>query len=145
MAVTLCIPPRAGELCAPVRFLLRADSVVMELTARHRITGVEWDVTEQALAMAVEITDPETARPVDVRIDVVATGAPCPDPRTQKIGTIVRDGQEHDVVGTLSRRRRRRKLKPCMIGEALSTKKRTAAIVGVYNTRQGRRLDGETS
>ena len=43
MAVTLCIPPRAGELCAPVRFLLRADSVVMELTARHRITGVEWD------------------------------------------------------------------------------------------------------
>jgi hypothetical protein len=100
MAVTLCIPPRAGELCAPVRFLLRADSVVMELTARHRITGVEWDVTEQALAMAVEITDPETARPVDVRIDVVATDAPCPDPRTQRIGTIVRDGQDYDVVGT---------------------------------------------
>jgi hypothetical protein len=100
MAVTLCIPPRAGELCAPVRFLLRADSVVMELTARHRITGVEWDVTEQALAMAVEITDPETARPVDVRIDVVATGAPYPDPRTQKIGTIVRDGHGYDVVGS---------------------------------------------
>jgi hypothetical protein len=100
MAVTLCIPPRAGELCAPVRFLLRADSVVMELTARHRITGVEWDVTEQALAMAVEITDPETARPVDVRIDVVATDAPRPDPRTQRIGTIVRDGQDYDVVGT---------------------------------------------
>ena len=23
MAVTLCVPPRAGELCAPIRFLLR--------------------------------------------------------------------------------------------------------------------------
>ena len=100
MAVTLCIPPRAGELCAPVRFLLRTDSVVMELTARHRITGVEWDSAERAVAMTVEITDPETARPVDVRIDVVAGGTACPDPRTQQIGTIVRDGQDYDVVGT---------------------------------------------
>ena len=100
MAVTLCIPPRAGELCAPVRFLLRADSVVMELTARHRITGVEWDSGERAVAMTVEITDPETARPVDVRIDVVAVGAPRHDPRTQQIGTIVRDDRDYDVVGT---------------------------------------------
>ena len=71
MAVTLCVPPRPGELCAPVRFLVRQDSLVMELTARHRITGVEWDEREQAVAMVVEITDPQTARPVDVRIDVV--------------------------------------------------------------------------
>jgi len=100
MAVTLCIPPGAGELCAPVRFLLRADSVVMELTARHRITGVEWDSGECAVAMTVDITDPETARPVDVRIDVVAVGTPRPDPRTQQIGTIVRGGRDYDVVGT---------------------------------------------
>jgi hypothetical protein len=100
MAVTLCIPPRAGELCAPVRFLLRADSMVMELTARHRITGVEWDGIEQAVAMIVEITDPETARPVDVRIDVVAAGSQSQDPRSQKIGSIERDGQNYDVVGT---------------------------------------------
>jgi hypothetical protein len=100
MAVTLCIPPRAGELCAPVRFLLRTDSVVMELTARHRITGVEWDDAEHAVAMTVEITDPETARPVDVRIDVVAAGERHPESRTQMIGTIARDGQSFDVVGT---------------------------------------------
>jgi hypothetical protein len=100
MAVTLCIPPRSGELCAPVRFLVRADSLVMELTARHRITSVEWDAGEQAVAMVVEITDPETARPVDVRIDVVAAGTPAPDIRTQKIGTVVRDGSHYDVLGT---------------------------------------------
>ncbi len=100
MAVTLCVPPRAGELCAPVRFLLRRDSVVMELTARHRITGVEWDQAERAVAMTVEITDPQTARPVDVRIDVVPAGAEHTDARTRKIGTIARDGRHHDVVGT---------------------------------------------
>jgi hypothetical protein len=100
MAVTLCIPPRVGELCAPVRFLLRTDSVVMELTARHRITGVEWDSAERAVVMTVEITDPETARPVDVRIDVVARGTPCAEPRTQQIGTILRDGEDYDVMGT---------------------------------------------
>ncbi len=100
MAVTLCVPPRAGELCAPVRFLLRQDSVVMELTARHRITGVEWDERERAVAMAVEITDPHTARPVDVRIDVVDAGAAPAETRTKKVGTIARDGRSYDVMGT---------------------------------------------
>lgn len=100
MAVTLCVPPRPGELCQPVRFLLRQDSVVMELTARHRITSVEWDDSERALAMVVEITDPQTARPVDVRIDIVDPGAPNTDTRARKLGQIIRDGTEHDVVGT---------------------------------------------
>lgn len=100
MAVTLCVPPRDGELCAPVRFLVRSDSVVLELTARHRITSVEWDERERAVAMVVEITDPQTARPVDVRIDVVATGAGAGGPRSTTIGTITRDGIRYDVVGT---------------------------------------------
>jgi hypothetical protein len=103
ISVTLCVPPRAGELCAPVRFLVRQDSLVMELTARHRITSVEWDERERAVAMVVEITDPQTARPVDVRIDVLdagAAGAPPFDPRTRTIGTIMRDGRNYDVLGT---------------------------------------------
>jgi hypothetical protein len=100
MAVTLCVPPRAGELCAPIRFLVRQDSVVMELTARHRITSVEWDARECAVAMVVEITDPQTARPVDVRIDVVNPGTAQADPRTRTIGSVVRDGREYEVVGT---------------------------------------------
>lgn len=104
MAVSLCVPPRAGELCAPVRFLVRQDSVVMELTARHRITSVEWDEDEQAVAMVVEITDPQTARPVDVRIDVfekdpeAAAGRPAAP--TTIIGTITRDGRRYEVRGT---------------------------------------------
>ena len=100
MVVTLCVPLRAGELCAPVRFLVRRDSVVMELTARHRITGVEWDDSERAVAMVVEITDPETARPIDVRIDVAEAGAKRVEARARTIGTITRDGREYDVVGT---------------------------------------------
>jgi hypothetical protein len=100
MAVTLCVPPRAGELCAPVRFLVRQDSVVMELTARHRITSVEWDAGEAAVAMIVEITDPQTARPVDVRIDVIEAGSGHLETRAKTIGTIERDGRHYDVVGT---------------------------------------------
>lgn len=102
MAVSLCVPPRAGELCAPVRFLLRQDSVVMELTARHRITSVEWDDDEHAVAMVVEITDPQTARPVDVRIDVVESGSTAENTDThgKTIGTITRDGRQYDVRGT---------------------------------------------
>jgi hypothetical protein len=104
MVVTLCVPPRAGELCAPVRFLVRQDSVVMELTARHRIISVEWDEGERAVAMVVEITDPQTARPVDVRIDVVqrgsAAGADRENARTTMIGTVIRDGRQCDVLGT---------------------------------------------
>jgi len=71
MAVPLCAAPRAGELCAPVRFLLRGDSL-MELTAR----------------------------PVDVRIDVLPAGAEHADARTRKIGTSARHGRHYDVVGT---------------------------------------------
>jgi hypothetical protein len=100
VAVTLCVPPRPGELCAPVRFLVRQDSVVMELTARHRITSVEWDDRERAVAMTVEITDPQTARPVDVRIDVVDAGTSPVDVRTTMIGTVVRDGRQCEVLGT---------------------------------------------
>ena len=100
MAVTLCVPPRAGELCAPIRFLVRQDSVVMELTARHRITSVVWDERERAVAMVVEITDPETARPIDVRIDVVEAGAAHAEAPATTIGAIDRDGRKYDVVGT---------------------------------------------
>lgn len=102
MAVSLCVPPRPGELCAPVRFLVRRDSVVMELTARHRITSVEWDEDEHAVAMVVEITDPQTARPVDVRIDVVAEAAATGHgaaPATT-IGIITRGGRRYEVRGT---------------------------------------------
>ncbi len=100
MAVTLCVPPRAGELCAPVRFLVREDSVVMELTARHRITSVEWDEGEHAVAILVEITDPQTARPIDVRIDVVEAGTAPGRARSRTIGTITRDRRQYHVVGT---------------------------------------------
>ena len=49
--------------------------------------------------MIVEITDPHTARPVDVRIDVVEAGTDHPDARTKMIGTVTRDGRQYDVLG----------------------------------------------
>ncbi len=102
-AVTTCIPPRAGELCAPIRFLLRHDSTVLELTSRHRITDIAWDTDESAVSMVVEITDPATSRPVDVRFDVVATGTTASEPisaRTTLIGHVDRKSGRAAVYGT---------------------------------------------
>ena len=102
MAVTLCVPPRAGEPCAPVRFLVRQDWVVMELTARHRITGVEWDEGQRAVAMLVDITDPQTARPwtcASTHWQSRPPGRRRAMPRTTR-STITRDGRHYEVVGT---------------------------------------------
>jgi len=100
-AVTTCIPPRSGELCAPVRFLLRQDSTVLELTSRHRITDVEWDATERAVAMVVEITDPATSRPVDVRFDIVDTTAREPiSTRSTMIANVDREAGRATLYGT---------------------------------------------
>jgi hypothetical protein len=100
MAITLCVPPRAGELCAPIRFLLRGDSTVVELTSRHRITEIDWDAGEHAVAVVIEITDPQTSRPVDVRFDVVAADAQPGPPRGRHLGSLSRDGETVDVYGT---------------------------------------------
>jgi hypothetical protein len=99
VAITLCVPPRAGELCAPIRFLLRQDSTVIELTSRHRVTEVDWDPAEHAVAIIVEITDPATSRPVDVRFDVVAVGSVVAA-RSRRIGELDRDGTRVEVYGT---------------------------------------------
>jgi len=77
MAVTLCVPPRAGELCAPIRFLLRGDSTVVELTSRHRVTEIGWDETEHAVAEGAQAT-----------------------PRSRHLGSLTRDGETVDVYGT---------------------------------------------
>jgi len=102
-AVTTCIPPRSGELCAPIRFLLRQDSTVLELTSRHRITDIEWDAAQGAVAMVVEITDPATARPVDVRFDIVGAGTAAEEPistRSTLIGHVDRQTGPAAVYGT---------------------------------------------
>jgi hypothetical protein len=100
VAITLCVPPRAGELCAPIRFLLRRDSTVLELTSRHRIIAVDWDAGERAVAVVVEITDPATSRPVDVRFDVLAAHDETGPPRSRYLGSVSRDGQDVMVYGT---------------------------------------------
>ena len=103
MAITLCVPPRAGELCAPIRFLLRRDSTVIELTSRHRVTEVDWDPVEQAVAMVVEITDPATSRPVDVRFDIISPATESAwdiSTRSRLVGHVDRGGEPVDVYGT---------------------------------------------
>jgi hypothetical protein len=82
-----------------MRFLLRDDSTVVELTSRHRITEIGWDAGEHAVVVVVEITDPQTSRPVDVRFDITADGAEGPS-RSRHLGSLSRDGTTIDVYGT---------------------------------------------
>jgi hypothetical protein len=100
MSVTLCVPPRPGELCVLIHFLLRRDSTTLELTSRHRIDDVIWDADEQTIAVLVEITDPATSRPIDVRIHVLPEREPKPRGRTRLIGQVQRHGESLCVYGT---------------------------------------------
>src|SRR5437879_11349787 len=96
MPVTLCVPPRQGELCAPIRLTLTETSTVLELTARHRITGVE--SIADAVVVCVEITDPELSRPVHVRFDLVDPGTEV-EPRGVRLGAVDHDGATVAVLG----------------------------------------------
>ncbi|GAA2404885.1 hypothetical protein GCM10010191_10780 [Actinomadura vinacea] len=95
--LSLCVPPRAGELCAPVRLRLPGDHSTQQLTSRHRVTGVE--IGDGGVIVHVEITDPQTSRPIDVRFDVVPPGPP-PTARSVLLGTVKRDGEPLEVYGT---------------------------------------------
>ena len=98
MPITFCVPPRPGELCAPLLFKLPSDHSTQQLTARHRVTGVH-NADDGAVVVAIEITDPATARPVDVRFDVVPAGQSVAG-RAQLVGTVDRGGSKFNVYGT---------------------------------------------
>ncbi|MDV8071366.1 hypothetical protein R4P64_33175 [Rhodococcus sp. IEGM 1366] len=99
MAVSLCIPPRQGELCASIRFELKTNSTVLEVTSRHRVTKVETDPEQKTVAIWIDITDPETSRPVDVRIDILPRDHDIAS-RTQLLGEVEFDGRAMAVFGT---------------------------------------------
>jgi hypothetical protein len=98
MAITFCVPPRDGELCAPLVFELPGDHTTQQLTARHRVTGVQVSQDGKVL-VAIDITDPATARPIDVRFDVVPQGTAVAG-RAQLVGSVDRNGTKFDVYGT---------------------------------------------
>jgi hypothetical protein len=98
MPMTFCLPPYPGELCLPLLVELPGDNSTQQLTARHLVTGVSLS-QEGAVQLAIDITDPSTARPVDVRFDVVPAGTDA-GARSRLVGSVVRDGTKLDVYGT---------------------------------------------
>jgi hypothetical protein len=105
VAVTLCVPPRPGELCAPVRFDLAAGHTLVELTSRHRVGQVEADPATGTIAVWVDITDPATSRPVHVRFSVLPAdadpaGVPEITARSRELGEAEAGGRRLRVYGT---------------------------------------------
>jgi hypothetical protein len=105
MAVTLCVPPRPGELCLPVRLDLAEEHTHVELTSRHRVTGVDADERTGTTIVWVEITDPETSRPVHVRFSVLPADVdvqqiPEITVRSQELGEVKLGNEQFRVFGT---------------------------------------------
>jgi hypothetical protein len=105
MAVSLCVPPRQGELCAPVRFDLTARHTLVELTSRHRVSKVEADEVKGTTAVWVDITDPATSRPVHVRFSVLPSdtdpaNVPEINARSRDLGEVELGGERFRVYGT---------------------------------------------
>ena len=98
MSLTFCMAPRADELCATVDLELPHDHSTQQLTARHRVTKLATD-SEGRVIVTVDITDPATARPVDVRFDVVPADKDLGH-RSLLVGTISRERQDWNVYGT---------------------------------------------
>jgi len=105
MAVSLCVPPRQGELCAPVRFDLAGGHTLVEVTSRHRVSRVEADQVTGTTVVWVDITDPATSRPVHVRFSVLPADAdPATVPeitaRSRQLGEVRLSGERFLVYGT---------------------------------------------
>ena len=105
MAVSLCVPPRQGELCAPVRFDLTGRHTLVEVTSRHRVSRVEADQVKGTTVVWVDITDPATSRPVHVRFTVLPADAdPAAVPeitaRSRPLGDVLLHGERFLVYGT---------------------------------------------
>jgi hypothetical protein len=96
--VTFCLPPRKGEICVPVRFELRRASVTLQLTSRHRVVGLEVD--DDLVLVDIEIAEPATSRPVDVRFDTVPAGAGPDTPYSTLVGKTELRGDPVEVWGT---------------------------------------------
>jgi hypothetical protein len=88
-----------------VRFDLTDLHTLVELTSRHRVSRVEADHATAATVVWVDITDPETSRPVHVRFSVLPAGT---DPaavaeitaRSRELGTVELNGERLRVYGT---------------------------------------------
>lgn len=110
MGVSLCVPPRQGELCLPVRFDLTARHTLVELTSRHRVSRVEADQASGTVAVLVDITDPATSRPVHVRFSLLpadidpatapANTVPEITARSRELGEVSLGGARFRVYGT---------------------------------------------
>jgi len=105
MGVSLCVPPRQGELCLPVRFDLTARHTLVELTSRHRVSRVEANRASGTVAVWVDITDPATSRPVHVRFSLLpADTDPATVPeitaRSRELGEVTLGGARFRVYGT---------------------------------------------
>ncbi|SEP20145.1 hypothetical protein [Trujillonella endophytica] len=99
LPTTLCVPPRPGELCAPVTVELAGPQTFLELTSRHRITAAVPDEAAGTVAVTIEFTDPAGSRSVHVRFDLVADDEEVSS-RSRLLARYAHDGRPMAAYGT---------------------------------------------
>ncbi|RBY84390.1 hypothetical protein [Blastococcus sp. TF02A-26] len=97
--ITLCVPPRPGELCAPVTVELAGSQTFLEITSRHRITEVLPDEERGTVAVTIEFTDPADSRSVHVRFDLQEADAAVGG-RSRLLARYVHGGRSMAAYGT---------------------------------------------
>jgi hypothetical protein len=99
MTVTLCLRPVAGEPCETVKYLLPGPRTVVAVAARHLVVQVGLD-PDNGVTPAVWIDSAvERARPVDVRLELVAAGDRVPV-GGRLLGSVAGPAGELAVYGT---------------------------------------------
>jgi hypothetical protein len=96
---TLCVPPRPGELCAPVTVELAGPQTFLEITSRHRITAAVPDEARGTVALTIEFTDPADSRSVHVRFDLLPADEEVP-PRSRLLARYDSGGRAMAAYGT---------------------------------------------
>ncbi|WP_029430126.1 hypothetical protein [Blastococcus sp. URHD0036] len=99
LPTTLCVPPRPGELCAPVTVELAGPQTFLEITSRHRITAAVPDEARGTVAVTIEFTDPAEARNVHVRFDLQPADAEVGS-RTRLLARYTTGGRAMAAYGT---------------------------------------------
>ncbi len=99
MTTTLCLRPVVGEPLKTFKYVLPETRTTLAVAARHLIIAVGVDPDDGRTPAVWFDEASERARPVHVRLELVAPGGRVPVGGRQ-LGTVAGRGGEVDVFGT---------------------------------------------
>lgn len=97
--MTLCLRPAAGEPIETVKHALREPRTMLAVAARHLVVRIGLDPDDGTTPAVWFDEATQRARPVHVRVELVAPGSRVPV-GGRSLGTVVAPNGPLDVYGT---------------------------------------------